>query len=98
MLATLSDKMVTTFDVLDNTLQRMIRIQQADLTMSQLGSEAQLTKFLNSQFEDTSYLNTMYDSVLAAFTDSISSMDKNNATSFTYAVQKWVASLYSVGL
>lgn len=98
MLATLSDKMVTTFDVLDNTLQRMIRIQQADLTMSQLGSEAQLTKFLNSQFEDTSYLNTMYDSVLAALTDSISSMDKNNATSFTYAVQKWLASLYSVGL
>lgn len=98
MLATLSDKMVTTFDVLDNTLQRMIRIQQADLTMSQLGSEAQLTKFLNSQFEDTSYLNTMYDSVLAALTDSISNMDKNNATSFTYAVQKWLASLYSVGL
>lgn len=98
MLATLSDKMVTTFDVLDNTLQRMIRVQQADLTMSQLGSEAQLTKFLNSQFEDTSYLNTMYDSVLAALTDSISSMDKNNATSFTYAVQKWLASLYSVGL
>ena len=98
MLATLSDKMVTTFDVLDNTLQRMIRIQQADLTMSQLGSEAQLTKFLNSQFEDTSYLNTMYDSVLAALTDSISSMDKNNATSFTYAVQKWLASWYSVGL
>ena len=98
MLATLSDKMVTTFDVLDNTLQRMIRIQQADLTMSQLGSEALLTKFLNSQFEDTSYLNTMYDSVLAALTDSISSMDKNNATSFTYAVQKWLASLYSVGL
>ena len=98
MLATLSDKMVTTFDVLDNTLQRMIRIQQADLTMSQLGSEAQLTKFLNSQFEDTSYLNTMYDSVLAALTDSISSMDKNSATSFTYAVQKWLASLYSVGL
>ena len=98
MLATLSDKMVTTFDVLDNTLQRLIRIQQADLTMSQLGSEAQLTKFLNSQFEDTSYLNTMYDSVLAALTDSISSMDKNNATSFTYAVQKWLASLYSVGL
>lgn len=98
MLATLSDKMVTTFDVLDDTLQRLIRVQQADLTMSQMGSEALLTKFLNSQFEDTSYLNTMYDSVLGALTDSIASMDKNNATSFTYAVQKWLASLYSVGL
>ena len=98
LLASLSDKMVTTFDVLDTTLQRLIRVQQADLTMSQLGSEAKLTKFLNSQFEDTSFLNQMYDSVLAALTDSISSMDKNNATSFSYAVEKWLGSLYSVGL
>ena len=98
LLASLSDKMVTTFDVLDVTLQRLIRVQQADLTMSQLGSEAKLTKFLNSQFEDTSFLNQMYDNVLAALTDSISSMDKNNATAFSYAVEKWLGSLYSVGL
>lgn len=98
LLATLSDKMVTTFDVLDDTLQRLIRIQQADLTMSQLGSEAKLTRFLNSQFEDTSFLNNMYDSVLGALTDSIASMDKNSATAFTYAVEKWLGSLYSVGL
>lgn len=98
LIASLSDKMVTTFDVLDDTLQRLIRIQQADLTMSQLGSEALLTKFLNSQFEDTSFLNHMYDSVLSALTDSIASMDKDAATSFTYAVEKWLGSLYSVGL
>lgn len=98
LLASLSDKMVTTFDVLDVTLQRLIRVQQADLTMSQLGSEAKLTKFLNSQFEDTSFLNQMYDNVLAALTDSIASMDKNNATAFSYAVEKWLGSLYSVGL
>lgn len=98
LLASLSDKMVTTFDVLDDTLQRLIRVQQADLTMSQLGSEAKLTRFLNSQFEDTSFLNQMYDSVLGALTDSIASMDKNSATSFTYAVEKWLGSLYSVGL
>lgn len=98
LLASLSDKMVTTFNVLDDTLQRLIRVQQADLTMSQLGSEALLTKFLNSQFEDTSFLNTMYDSVLGALTDSIASMDRDAATSFTYAVEKWLGSLYSVGL
>ena len=98
LLASLSDKMVSTFNVLDDTLQRLIRVQQADLTMSQLGSEALLTKFLNSQFEDTSFLNTMYDSVLGALTDSIASMDRNAATSFTYAVEKWLGSLYSVGL
>ena len=98
LLASVSDKMVTTFDVLDNTLERLIRIQQADLTMSQLGSEAKLTKFLNSQFEDTSFLNSMYDSVLGALTDSIASMDKNSATAFTYAVEKWLGALYSVGL
>lgn len=98
LIATLSDKMVTTFNVLDDTLQHLIRVQQADLTMSQLGSEAKLTRFLNSQFEDTSFLNNMYDTVLGALTDSIASMDKNSATSFTYAVEKWLGALYSVGL
>lgn len=98
LIATLSDKMVTTFDVLDDTLQHLIRVQQADLTMSQLGSEAKLTRFLNSQFEDTSFLNNMYDTVLGALSDSIASMDKNSATSFTYAVEKWLGALYSVGL
>ena len=39
-LATLTDRMVTTFDVLDASLTRLIRLQQADLTASQLGSEA----------------------------------------------------------
>ena len=98
LIATLSDKMVTTFNVLDDTLQHLIRVQQADLTMSQLGSEANLTRFLNSKFEDTSFLNNMYDTVLGALTDSIASMDKNSATSFTYAVEKWLGALYSVGL
>ena len=54
LYATISDRMVTTFDALDTTLASMIRVQQADLTGSQLGSEALLTKLFNSEFQDTS--------------------------------------------
>ena len=97
-LATVSDKMVTTFDALDSTLTSLVRLQQADLTASQLGSEALLTQFLNSQFEDTSFLSDAYDSVLSALTTALSSMDKDMATSFAYSVEKWLGSLYSVGL
>ena len=97
LYATISDRMVTTFDALDTTLASMIRVQQADLTGSQLGSEALLTKLFNSEFQDTSYLTDMYDTVLSALSDAVANMDKDQATSFTYAVEKWLGALYSVG-
>ena len=97
-LATMSDKMVTTFDALDSTLTRLVRLQQADVSYSQLGAEARLTSLLNKTFSDTSYLNTMYDSVASALIDSASIMNKENATAYEYAVQKWLGAMYSVGM
>lgn len=98
MLMTLSDKMVTTFDVLNPTLKRLARIQQADVTSSQLGYEALLTRFLNSYFQDTSYLSDVYDSVAGTLLDASSQLTAQASTEFNYAVQKWLASLYSVGM
>lgn len=98
LIATLSDRMVTTFDALDASLTRLIRIQQRDMTYAALGSEALLTEFLNSQFKDTSYLNNMYDSVSAILLDATAKMSADQASAFQYEVQKWLGSLYSVGL
>lgn len=98
MLMTLSDKMVTTFEVLNPTLKRLARIQQADVTSSQLGYEALLTRFLNSYFQDTSYLSDVYDSVAGTLLDASSQLTAQASTEFNYAVQKWLASLYSVGM
>ena len=98
LITTLSEKMVTTFDALDASLTRLIRVQGADLTASSMGAEAQLTKFLNTNFQDTSYLNSLYDSVNAAVLDASAQLNYEGAIGFNYAVQKWLASLYSVGM
>lgn len=103
LIATLSDRMVTTFDAMDSTLTRLIRIQQADLTMSQLGAEATLTQFLNQKFGNTEYLGTsggtgVYDSVYAALIDASAVMNRDQATSYAFNAQKWLGSMYSVGV
>ena len=98
-LVTISDKVAATFDKQNETLERLIRIQQADSTAARLGLEASLTKLFNDWFEDTSYLasNTL-DQVTAALIDAESQMTRNQAVEFEYTIQKWLGSLYSLGL
>ena len=98
ILLTLSDRMVSTFEALNPTLLRLIKIQQADMTASQLGYEGLLTNFFNQQFQDTSYLSAMYDNVMGALVDATSQLDVKSAGAFNYEVQKWLGSLYSVGM
>lgn len=97
-LASVSDKMVTTFDVLDDTLLKMIRLQQADSTQARLGMEASLTYYLNKNFKDTSYLSNTFDSVTQAIFDASAQMGREQAVEFEYVVQKWLGSLSSVGV
>ena len=49
-LATVSDKIATTFNAFDASLLRIIRLQQEDSTAARLGMEAALTQNLNSMF------------------------------------------------
>jgi len=97
-LATISDKIATTFDAFDSNLTRLIRLQQADITASRLGIEASLNSALNSMFSDTSYLKDMYDTVAGALVDAESQMTREQATEFEYTVQKYLGALYSLGL
>lgn len=97
-LATISDKIATTFDAFDSNLTRLIRLQQADITTARLGIEATLTNQLNKMFSDTSYLNDMYKTVSAALVDAESQMTREQAAEFEYTVQKYLGSLYSLGL
>lgn len=97
-LATLSDKVAATFDALDPTLQRLVRLQQADSTLEMLGIERELTGFLNTMFRDTSYLSNIHDTVSAAIVDANSMLSKQGATELEFTIQKWLGSLYSVGL
>ena len=87
-LATVSDRIATTFDAFDSSLLRIIRIQQADSTKSRLGMEAMLTKFLNAQFENTEYLQQTANSVSNMLIEAESQMGYKGATEFEYVVQK----------
>ena len=97
-LATVSDRIASTFDSFDSSLMRIIRIQQADSTVARLGMESILTKFLNGMFEDTSYLNSLSDTVSASLLSASSTMGRNTSVEFEYAVQKWLGSMSSLGV
>lgn len=97
-LNTVSDKIAHTFDAFDSNLTRLIKLQQADSTAARLGMEASLTKLLNSNFNDSSYLKSAFDDVSKSLIDANSQMTKEQSAAFEFTVQKWLGALYSLGL
>lgn len=97
-LATIKDDIAETFDVFDSNLMRLIRLQQSDTTAARLGMEASLTRLFNEFFSDTSYLTDAADSVSQAIIDANAQLTKNMSIEFEYMVQKWLGSLYSLGM
>lgn len=97
-LNTIKDKIAHTFDSFDSNLMRIVKIQQADSTVARLGMEASLTKFYNRMYEDSQYLNSLFDSVSGAIVDATSQLSREASTEFEYVVQKWLGSLSSVGV
>lgn len=97
-LGVIAQDIASTFEVTNATLNRMIRLQQADTTASRLGMEAYLTKFYNKLFSDTSYLTDQFDSVTDAIFEASANLEKAQSIEFEYAVQKWLGALYSLGL
>lgn len=98
-LSETSENIASTFDATNGTLLRLIRLQQADSTAARLGMEAALTDLLNATFSDTAYLaDKVSDSVSSAIIDASATMSRDQALIFEYTMQKWLGSLYSVGL
>lgn len=97
-LATIKDKIATTFDAFNSNMLRLIRIQQSDSTLARLGMEASLTKLFNNMFGDTSYLNDSLQSVSAALLDVSSQFTSKVAVEFEYITQKWLGALGSLGV
>lgn len=98
-LSVAAEKMVANFDVLNSNLTRMIRLQQADMTRLALGNEATLTRLFNTMFEDSSFLAKGVDeSVAGAIFDAAGLMNVSDSSAFQFAVQKWLGSLYEVGV
>lgn len=97
-LMTIQGKIANTFDVADGTLLKLIRIQQEDTTAGRLGMEAALNSFLNEMYENTEYLKQVADSVRGSLAEMQSLMEGAEAAEVEYQVQKWLGSLYSVGM
>jgi len=94
----LKDKIATTFDAANGTLLRLVRIQQQDTTAARLGMESSLTAFLNNMYETTEYMSSIATSIKGSLEEAMSLMSGENALSFEYQVQKWLGSMYSVGM
>lgn len=87
-LATISDKIATTFNATDSTLLKLIKLQQADSTAARLGMESAMTAFLNNMYENTEYLRGVADSVRSSLAEAMSLMDATSSVGFEYQVQK----------
>ena len=97
-LMTIQEKIANTFNVADGTLLRLIRIQQEDTTAGRLGMESALNSFLNNMYENTEYLKGVAESVRGSLEEMEALLDGVAATEVEYEVQKWMGSLYSVGM
>lgn len=97
-LETIKDEIAATFDAFNANLTRIIRLQQEDSTAARLGLESALTQFFNINYTDSSYLSSVSDAVSSSLTEAIAQMGTKQGVEFEYQVQKWLGSLYSVGL
>lgn len=97
-LMTIQNKIANTFDVADGTLLRLIRIQQEDSTAGRLGMESALNSFLNNMYETSEYLSQVADGVRSNLEEMQALMKGAEGTEVEYQVQKWLGSLYSVGM
>ena len=97
-LATISDKIATTFNANDSTLRRLIRLQQQDSTAARLGMESAMNAFLNNMYENTEYLGSLSSSVRGQLEEAQALMSTKQAVELEFQVQKWLGSMYSVGV
>ena len=97
-LASISDKIATTFNAAESSLLQIVRIQQKDSTAARLGMEAELTQLFNHYFSDTSYLSDTFDSVQSALIDISAQLGEQSSIEVEYMVQKWLGALGSVGV
>ena len=98
MIETIKDRIAPTFNALDGTLKRMVKIQNENNTFDYLGIEATLNEILNNSFKNTEYLSTISSSVRSSLSEAEYLMSGNSAVAFDFAVQKWLGSLSSVGV
>ena len=97
LLETIKDRTLTSFNVRDAALTRLIRLGEQD-SIHQFGVELQLKRLLNKKiFGDASYLQGLFDSVTGAIMDAGVSA-KSDITNFSSTVQTYLGAMYASGV
>lgn len=98
---TTKEGIAQTFDVTNDSLRRIIRLQREDSTAARLGLEAYLNRFLNTYVESTEYLTSTFDSVASSLFEASAMLGKvagaGASAEFEYVVQKWLGTLVGLG-
>ena len=97
-IQTAKDGIATTFNAMDSTLLRLIKLQQMDTTALRLGLEASMNRFLNLMTSNTEYMNQTFDNVSEALLEASAVMGASQSLAFEYQVQKWLGTLSGFGL
>lgn len=97
-LDALSKEIASTFDATSAALQRIVRLQQEDSTAQRLGMEAALTQILNSQFQDSSYMNANMSNVTSILVELESQLNSDEALQVEFNIQKWLGALSARGM
>ncbi len=97
-LQTLASDFDMQFNVGNDTMRQLIRIQGEDSTANRMAIEYSLNEFLVQNYQTGEYIRKGFESVSNALLQSQSTMSAAMAASYESTVQTWMGSLYSVGL
>lgn len=97
-LETIKDNIISSIDLQNDGLLRLIRLQQSDSTAFRLGLASNLRTALNESFNDSSYMKNLYNTISSAIVEANSQLPFNDSLEFEYAIQKWMGALSSVGV
>ena len=103
ILTSIRDKTVSSFDVTNSDLRRLVRLnqQRGNLTAKQFGLADALKESFNSTFGDSSFLNNMFQSLTGTVLDAVSANANSggtDSTAFYSVLESWLGAMYESGV
>ena len=103
ILTSIRDKTVSSFNVTDANLRRLVRLnqQRGNLTAKQFGLADALKESFNATFGDHTYLNDMFQSITGTVLDAVSANANSggtDSTAFYSVLESWLGAMYESGV
>lgn len=103
LLASIRDKTVSSFNVQDANLRRLIRLnqQRGNLTAKQFGLADALKESFNSTFGDSTFVHDMLQGLTGTVLDAVSANANSggyDSTAFYSILDSWLGAMYESGV